>query len=232
MLPDPGALEESEPQALRDRATTETLRKQTQEHQGETLRHVRNALGVVRTIACRPVAVDETAEEYQARLVGRLDSFARLQSYLFRDPSAGVDLYSLIADELVAFSVQLGTEAQVDGQAVFLKPKAASALAGAFHELTRISIEGGGLTYGDSRIIVRWGVEGHVGAAPNLWINWTERGRQAELSSDAENEFGRDVEGPIAYALAGTVALHITRDILNCRFCIPASWIVGVADAL
>ncbi|MEG3168054.1 HWE histidine kinase domain-containing protein [Sphingomonas sp. LB3N6] len=210
---------------------TETLRKQSREHQGETLRHVRNALGVVRTIACRPVAVDETAEEYQARLVGRLDSFARLQSYLFRDPAAGVDLYSLIADELVAFCVQLGTEAQVDGQAVFVKPKAASALAGVFHELTRISIEGGALTYGDSRITVSWSVEGQGDAAPDLWINWTERGRQTGLSSDAEDEFSRELEGPIAYALAGTVALDITGDTLSCRFRIPASWIVCPADA-
>ena len=68
---------------------------------------VRNTIAIVRSIVCRTVADGETSEDYQGRLSSRLASFARLQSHLLRNPTTGVDLCLLIADELLPFGIRL-----------------------------------------------------------------------------------------------------------------------------
>jgi two-component sensor histidine kinase len=61
---------------------------------------VRNTLAVVRSIARRTAATSDTVEDYAMHLEGRLDAFARVQGALTRNPSSGVDLTVLVADEL------------------------------------------------------------------------------------------------------------------------------------
>lgn len=222
-----GALDEAKREAERDRATIETLRNEAREYQSEALRHVRNTLAVVRSFACRTVRNEEKAEDYQARLSDRLASFARLQSHLFRNPTEGVDLCLLIGDELLPFGVRLGAEAHVEGDNILLKPKAASVLGGAFHELARMAVEGGGFADADSRLVVRCAMETNGTADPYLRIDWNESGRGTGTLSSAETEFDRDVEGAVAYELAGTVLLETTSDGLNCRFRLPAKWVVS-----
>ena len=208
----------------RDHATIEALRKELEEHQRETLRHVRNTLGVVRTIACRPVAEGERAEDYQARLVSRLDSFARLQGHLFRDPVIGVDVYSLIADELVAFGIRPGADVQVDGDQIRLKPKAARVLGGAVHELVRLEIERGSFN-ANCLLRVRWILETDASKSEILLINWAQSSLKHELADEMITDFDRDVGGPVAYELGGAVVLDAISDGLNCQFRLPATWI-------
>ena len=223
-----GLLDTSKQQTERDRATIETLRSEAEEHQGEALRHFRNALAVVRSIVNRTVADGEMAEDYQARLSSRLASFARLESHLLRNPATGVDLCLLIADELLPFGIRLGSEVRVEGEDIFLEPKAASVLGGAFHELARMTVEGGG--FGDfeagSQIVVHCIIETDDNADPSLRIDWKEKGRGTGSSSNAEVEFDRDVEGAVAYDLAGTVRLEVTSDGLHCQFRLPANRVV------
>lgn len=221
------ALEEAERQAERHRAAIEALRKEAHDHQRETLRHVRNTLGVVRSIVCRTIADGETAEDFQARLASRIASFARLQSHLFRNPTTGVDLYALVADELLPFGFRPGTDAHLNGHPINLKPKAARVLGGAFHELARMGIEGGGLGDADSRLSVHWDMVADGAGSSHLRIDWSEGGRRARPSLSDATEFDRDVEGAVAYDLAGTVLLEMTSDTLNCRFQLPAKWVVN-----
>ena len=207
-----------------DRATIEALRNELREHQRETLRHVRNTRGVVRTIACRPVAEDETAEDYQARLVSRLDSFARLQSHLFRDPVAGVDIYSLVADELVAFGIRPGADVHLDGDQIRLKPKAARVLGGAVHELVRLEIERGSFS-ANCLLRVGWVLEKDASGSDLLLINWAQSALKHELADEMRTDFDRDVGGPVAYELGGAVVLDAISDGLNCQFRLPTTWI-------
>lgn len=219
------ALAEAERHAECDRGLIETLRTEARDYQGEVLRHVRNTLAVVHSIVCRTVGEDETAEDYQARLVSRLASFARLQSHLFRSPVTGVDLFLLIADELLAFDIRVGAEARVEGDEISIQPKAASVLGGAFHELARLAVEGG-FTSAEGQITVRCDTVSE-GPDPGLQIVWEETGRRTGVAPGAASEFDRDVEGAVAYELKGTVALTMTDDGLNCRFRLPAKWLIS-----
>ena len=227
-----GALEAAEREAEHGRATIEALRNEAREQRGEALRHVRNTFAVMRSIVCRTLADEETAEDYQARLASRLSSFARLQSHLLRNPTAGVDLSLLIADELLPFGIRLGDEAQVEGDDIYLTPKAASVLGGAFHELARMAVEGGGFAGAESRVVVRCAIEKDDPAGPCLQIDWIESGRRTVVSPNADPDFDRDVEGAVAYELDGTVVLEMTSDGLNCRFRLPADRVVCVPGKL
>ena len=220
------ALGDAKREAERDRATIETLRSEARGHQGEALHYIRNTLAVVRSIVSRTVGEEETAEDFQARLISRLASFARLQSHLFRNPATGVDLYLLIADELLAFDIRVGAEACVEEVEISILPKAASVLGGAFHELARMAIEGG-FESSEGRIAVRCEIAAGATADPCLEIDWTESGRRERPALNAATEFDRDVEGAVAYELAGTVSLSMTSDGLNCRFRLPAKWLVS-----
>ena len=222
-----GFLDQAKQEAKRDRVTIEALRNDAREAQGEALRHVRNTLAVVHSIVGRIVGDEETAEDYQARLSSRLTSFARLQSHLLRNPTTGVNLSLLIADELLPFGIRLGAEAHVEGGDIRLKPKAASVLGGAFHELARMAVEGSSFAGGDSRIVVRCVVETEGTAAPYLRIDWNENGRRKGLSPNAKTEFDRDVEGVVAYELAGTVLLEMASGGLNCQFRLPATQVIS-----
>lgn len=103
-----GALDEAERRNRHERATVEVLRAELGEYRREAQHQVRNILSVVRSIARRTAEEGETAEDYRARLDGRLGSFTRLQGHFLQNPTGGVDLCALVADELLAFGVGAG----------------------------------------------------------------------------------------------------------------------------
>ena len=208
----------------RDQATIDRLNRALDEYRRETQQQIRNILSVVRSIARRTVADDETAEEYQARLDSRLASFANLQSTILRDPLRGVDLCSLIDKELLAFGIKLDGAAHVDGPVVRLAGKPASILGLAFHELARMAIECGASAGLDGHIEVRWSlVRGSSGDA-GLKIVWLETGRRTRGNPLPDLGFGGEViEQAVAYEVGGLVNLHFTGDGLHCSFELPAS---------
>ena len=218
------ALLQARDQHERDLATIDGLRRDLGEYRRETQHQIRNILSVVRSIARRTVADDETAEEYQARLDSRLASFTNLQSDLLRDPRRGVDLCSLIDKELMAFGIKLDDKAHVDGPAVRLAAKPASILGLAFHELARMAIECGASASLDGSIDVRWSLAPASDDSEGLDIVWVETGRHPRGESSPDPAFGREViEQAVAYEVGGGVDLDVTADGLRCRFALPAS---------
>jgi two-component system CheB/CheR fusion protein len=227
------SLQDAEQQQERDRVVIANLRKEVSEFQRETQHQVRNILSVVRSIARRTVEDGETAEEYQVRLDSRLASFANLQSQIVRDPKAGVDLCTLLDNELLAFGVKLGQEAHVDGPPVSLEPKPAGILGLAFHELARMAIEGGTSAGLDGQIQVRWRLKPAAGDPEYLEIIWLETGRLGYDGSKPEPAFGREVvEQAFAYEAGGEVTLDITEDGLKCRFHILTDYLAGVGKQI
>jgi two-component system CheB/CheR fusion protein len=92
----------------------------------ELQHRVRNTLGVVRSVARRTAATSETVEDYAKHLDGRLEAFARVQAVVTRDPQGGVDLQSLVADELKAhLSADSRHLDRIHGPRILLQPKAA-----------------------------------------------------------------------------------------------------------
>lgn len=101
----------------------------------EALRHLRNVLSVVRSLAQRTGDETESVEEFRAVFDGRLAALARVQTAVGRDTRAGKDLGAIIGDELLAFGVGVGEGVELSGRPVRLAPRAAGLVALAVHEL-------------------------------------------------------------------------------------------------
>ena len=220
------ALNEAVRQGERDRATIGALQATVDEARREAQHQVRNILSVVRSIARRTVEDGATAEDYLARFDSRLASFTRLQNYILRDPSGGVDLGTLISDELLAFGIGLGAEVHMEGVDVCVRPKPASILGLAFHELACLAI-GSHSSGADPRIVVRWRVETDGIGAGQLRIEWAESGPPADAALEPDAAFGREfLEQAVSYELGGDVRLDAADGTLLCRFRIPVEDVI------
>ncbi len=158
----------------------------------ELQHRVRNTLAVVKSIARRTAQSTETAEEMADHLVGRLDAFARVQSAVARNPDAGIDLASLIADELLAHAVHEGEIVSMKGPTILLRPKAAESLSLAIHELTTNAVKHGALRDKDGRIAVKWRISGTDGAK-RLLFDWNENAPNHDVSNGSREGFGMEL---------------------------------------
>jgi len=107
----------------------------------EELQHrVRNILAVIRSMVRRTHEEGQSAEEFIQHLEGRLGALARTQVLLTRSVDAGVDLQSLIREELMAHASP-EDRVTISGPDVELPPKAAEVLTLAIHELTTNAVK-------------------------------------------------------------------------------------------
>lgn len=100
----------------------------------EMQRQLRNILAVIRSIVHRTGGEAETIEDYGMLLDGRISAFARVQSLLLFDPTAGVDLFSMFADEALAAGLR-DDAILYEGNSVYVSAQAANILALLVHEL-------------------------------------------------------------------------------------------------
>jgi len=122
----------------------------------ELQHRVRNTLAVVRSIARRTADNSTSVDSMLAHFQGRLDAFSRVQAALTRKPDAGIDLTSLIEEEMVAHAARDGEQVQIDGPAVSLDAKTAERLSLAIHELATNAVKHGALTNGNGQVAISW----------------------------------------------------------------------------
>lgn len=170
--------------------------KRAAEHQrvllAELQHRVRNALAVVRSIARRTAVGSDSVDEMMAHLQGRLDAFSRVQSAVTREADAGVDLASIIDDELVAHAAHEGARFRIHGPDVRLQPKAAESISLAIHELTTNAVKYGALSDRMGQLAVEWERETDEGGE---WLKlvWSESGLDQPLSEPERKGFGLEL---------------------------------------
>lgn len=187
----------------------------------ELQHRVRNMLWLTRTIARRSAESSESLEDYVAHLDGRLGAMARVQNTVIRDPRAGLDLWSLITDELASVQAYDPTRARLAGPTVLLHARAAEPLALALHELTTNALKYGALSTPTGRIAVTWRRAERRGG-PILVIDWAETGVRIDQNEDRRRGFGWVVlEEMLAYQLEAEAQLAFSPDGLTCRLVLP-----------
>ena len=206
------------------RDVTERKQAQAQERLlvAELQHRVRNALGVIRSIARRTAATSRTVEDYAMHLDGRLDAIARVQAVVTRAPAAGVDLAALVANELQAYQAREGEQVTgVSGPTIRLTPKTAELFALAIHELATNAVKHGALATADGRVRAQWRVATH-GEAPRLAFEWVESGVKPPAAAPERKGFGAELlERTLHYELGATTALAYGADGLRCRIELP-----------
>ncbi|PVM82957.1 sensor histidine kinase [Caulobacter endophyticus] len=186
----------------------------------ELQHRVRNILAVIRSIVSRTAETSETVEDLSAHLDGRLSALARTQVLLTRSPGAGVDLESLVRDELLA---QVADEERVTigGREILLPPKAAEVMTLAVHELATNATKYGALSNASGRLEIGWTVAARDGV-DWLAFDWCEHGVKIAAAAPRRSGFGSVlIEQRVPYELMGEGALTFAPGGVRCTIAFP-----------
>lgn len=158
----------------------------------ELQHRVRNTLAVVRSIARRTADTSDTVDDMSSHLQGRLDAFARVQAVVTRNPEKGVDLASLIEDELLAHAAREGEQLRIEGPDICLLARPAESLSLAVHELTTNAVKYGALGSERGRLAVEWQRSAGDGAE---WLTlvWTESELDRPVEPPQRQGFGLEL---------------------------------------
>jgi two-component sensor histidine kinase len=182
---------------------------------------VRNTLAVIRSIVRRTTQTSKSVEEYAMHLDGRINAFARVQTAVARDPTAGLDLTELVADELLTYAAHQSEQVRVSGPSVRLKPRAAEMLGLAIHELATNAVKHGALTVPQGRIRVTWRICNGTDL-PRLVFEWKECGVPDGAAKRKRRGFGTDLlDRTLTYELKAKTVQTFEPDGLHCTIELP-----------
>ena len=180
----------------------------------ELQHRVRNTLAVVRSIARRTSESSDSAEEMMSHLSGRLNAFSRVQSAVTRSPGEGVDIKTIIEDELLAVATREGEHLAMRGPSICLKSKAAESISLAIHELATNAVKYGALSVDGGRIKVDWQRVSAEGC-DELHLEWLESGLE-KPPSRAREGFGHEMLlRTLPYDLGAETSIEFTADGLR-----------------
>ena len=219
--------EDGAPMRLAGVSMDVTARKTAEDRQRlllDELNHrVKNTLASVQSIALQTGRSAETAEEFEAAFLARINALARVHDLLTHVAWEGASLTDILAQTLAPYEGRaLAGRAGYDGPAVRLGPNAAVTLAMAFHELATNAAKYGALSNETGQIAIDWrierGAEGEL-----LEINWIESGGPP-VSPPKRRGFGTQfLQRALAREFDGRVNLRFTAPGLNCRMRLPLS---------
>ncbi|MBE7217597.1 MAG: PAS domain S-box protein [Caulobacteraceae bacterium] len=195
-----------------------------QERQGvllhELQHRVRNTLAVVRSIVARTGETSPDVEHFSMHLQGRLNALARTQVVLTRAPGEGVDLETLVREELLTQAAR-ETQVEVAGPEVLVSAKVAEVLALAIHELATNAVKYGALSVAGGCVRVGWQVD--AGRAPPwLRLDWRESGARVLGAAPRREGFGTElITTRVPYELRGRGALEFLPGGVRCQLEFP-----------
>ena len=179
------------------------------------LRHrLRSTLALLRSLIHRSAASRRDIDDYVAHLDDRIEAIIRAQASA--DMHGGVDLKTLIAEELLFYGVLESEQLELNGPDVVTTPRIGQALALAFHELAVNSVEHGGMGQAEGRIVVSWTITDDI-----LNLDWTETGPTVG-NPDGKHGFGTEfITKARPYQLDATTTLSIQTNAVHCNISVP-----------
>lgn len=206
-------------------------RKRAQERQelliSELNHRVRNILNLMRGLVKQSTQDNDTAEDFAARLDGRIQSMARAHDQLTDDEWDYSSLKDLIHLELAAYVSNRPDRIELLGSDVQISPKAFTNLALVVHELVTNSVKYGSLSSENGRLAIALGQDGMGG----LTIDWRERGGPA-VQPPKRRGFGSSIiERFVPFELQGEADIQYKVSGVEARFVIPANHVEFVAKA-
>jgi PAS domain S-box-containing protein len=196
-----------------------TDRKQAEEAQRLLAHEVdhrsKNLLTLVQTAVHFSEA--DTSGAIKTAIEGRIQALANVHTLLAQSHWAGVDLRSIVMDELYPYCPLGNSRAEVDGPDSLLKPQLAQLIAMVLHELTTNAVKYGALSVSTGRLRVKW----LHPASGNLVIRWTETGGPP-VKPPARGGFGsRMLDRAIRTQLNGDLRFNWRTEGLACEIEIP-----------
>lgn len=180
----------------------------------------KNLLGVVLSLV-RLTKVDDVAA-FKAAVSGRIEALARAHTLLAANRWEGVDMATLVREELAPFDRTGAERITIAGPSLILLPNASQALAMALHELAINAAMYGALSGVQGRLAVDWTLA-ERGGDTVVELQWVESGGP-EVAPPSEAGFGSTaIRGAIEHQLGGDFALDWASSGVVCRLSFPLS---------
>jgi two-component sensor histidine kinase len=171
---------------------------------------VKNTLATVQAIAFQTLKGHLPLAEARSRFEARLMALSRAHSLLTAENWEGASLEGVVKDSVEYLSEDRG-RFRIEGEEIWLAPRAALALALAFHELSTNAAKYGALAGERGTVTISWTVAEGV-----LRLRWKETGGPA-VSAPEHRGFGsRLIERGLATDLGGRATLAFEPDGLSC----------------
>jgi len=211
-----------EPQGMMGISLDVTDRRKAEERlrflADEVDHRAKNLLGVVLSLV-RLTKVEDV-KAFKAAVSGRIEALARAHTLLAANRWQGVDIVTLLREEIAPFARDNSERVALDGPAVMLVPNAAQALAMALHELAINAAMYGALSVEEGRLAVSW-QRVEEGNGTNLVLNWRETGGPP-VQPPASPGFGSTaIRGAIEHQLDGEIDIDWAATGLACRIAFP-----------
>lgn len=183
-----------------------TDRKRAEEHSfllNRELNHrVKNTLATVQTVVLQTLRDGSVPERVAAAVTGRLHAIARSHDVLTDEAWASALLVDVIQGALDPIHDKVYGRLHVVGPDVRLKPRIATMLSLAMHELGDNALRYGALSNGTGTVDVTWRIGGG-----RFTLQWIEKGGPA-VAPPAESGYGRRiVERVLSAEFGGTARI-------------------------
>jgi two-component sensor histidine kinase len=185
---------------------------------------VKNTLAIVQAIAGQTFRGGEAIEQAREAFTARLMSLSRAQDILTVERWRGADLRKIIAEGLDHHAGG-GDRIALEGPAVRLSPRAATAMAMAVHELSTNAAKYGALSVPEGRVEVAWEIHRSEKEEERFTFCWKELGGP-RVEKPAQKGFGsRLIERNLAAELSGEATIAYEPAGIICHIEAPLSGI-------
>ena len=171
---------------------------------------VKNTLATVQAIAFQTLKGEIPLSEARARFEARLLALSRAHNLLTEESWEGASLRRVIADT-TAYLAGDGERFEIDGEPVFLSPRAALALSLALHELSTNAVKYGALSGEEGKVSIKWTLTDET-----LRLDWKEMEGPPVVKPERRGFGSRLIERGLEADLAGHAELHFEPDGLRC----------------
>jgi len=186
----------------------------------------RNLLAVIQAIARQSAATAASSGEFLERFSARLQSLAESHDLLVRDSWRGSSMQEIVRSQLGHYSDLVGSQIELRGEPMRVRPDAAQHIGMALHELATNAAKYGALSTESGRVGIRWSVEPGEEAPRRCRLSWQEAGGPL-VERPTRRGFGTVViERTVAQALDGRVTLDYAPSGLSWLLEFPTTYLV------
>ncbi|WAJ31495.1 sensor histidine kinase [Jeongeupella avenae] len=203
-----------------------TDRKRIEEHRfllNRELDHrVKNTLATVQSVVIQTLRDASVPQAVAEAVAGRIQALARSHDVLTAEAWASADLGDVMRGALESLRARHGNRIDMDGEPVRLKPRIATMLSLAVHELAENAQRYGSLSTPAGRIEVRWSVRDG-----RLRLEWREEGGPSVEPPEKRGYGTRVVERVLSAEFGGEASIDFRREGIVFRLDAPTD---GLGD--
>src|SRR6185312_722503 len=187
----------------------------------------KNLLTVIQAIMRQTASNSSSFADFETRFSARLDSLAGSHDLLVREDWQGAAMRELVRSQLGHYTDRGGSQIELTGEPLQIRPDAAQHIGMALHELATNAAKYGALSIPTGKVHVSWTVRTSPDGKSICHLSWEETGGPP-VERPSRRGFGRVViERTVARALGGEVCIDYAETGLRWMLRFPVLPVTG-----